>query len=74
MKKRPKPHVEIKTCDIDSSLAKKLAKKGSVIGVVAMGKITGPAKKILQENKIAWAENVTEQMFQETEAREQEES
>jgi RecB family endonuclease NucS len=73
MKKRAKPHVEIKTGKyIDSSVAKKLAEKGGVIGVVATGKITGPAKKILQDNQIAWAEYVTEKALKEKESGEQE--
>jgi hypothetical protein len=70
MKKRAKPHLEIKTGKyIDSTLAKELAKKG-VVAVVATGKITGPAKDILDKNKIAWAENVTEKMLQEKESAE----
>jgi hypothetical protein len=73
MKKRAKPHVEIKTGNyIDSSLARKLVEKGSVIGVVAKGRISAPAKKILEENKIAWAEKVTEKVLQEKESGEQE--
>jgi hypothetical protein len=72
MKRRAKPHVEIKTGKyIDSTLAKKLAKKG-VVAVVATKKITAPAKEIFEENKIAWAEFVTEKVLQEKESEERE--
>jgi hypothetical protein len=65
------PYVEVKTRKtIDSTLAKKLVDK-KIIGVVTTGTITKQAKELFDQNCIAWAENVTEKKFQETEAREE---
>lgn len=62
------PYVEVKARKyIDSTLAKILVEKG-VIGLITTGKISGPAKEILNANNIAWAENVSEKTFKETEA------
>ncbi len=55
-------HLEIKTRKlIDSTLAQKIVKKGTVWAVLTTGKITTPAKKMLDRNGIAWAENIPEQ-------------
>lgn len=64
-------YIEIKSQQcIFSGLAKDLVKKKNVIALVTTGKISAPAKKILDEAGIAWAENVTEKQFQEKEAQE----
>ncbi len=49
-----------KTKTIDSTLAKKLIAKQTVVGVVTTGKITQPAKRLFDEADIAWVENFPE--------------
>jgi RecB family endonuclease NucS len=68
------PYVEIKAgqSSICSGLAQKIIDKGGVIGLVAAGTITKPAKKLLDEAGIAWAEQVTEKQLKETEPQERE--
>ncbi|MGB7275867.1 MAG: hypothetical protein WBC69_21440 [Geitlerinemataceae cyanobacterium] len=53
-----------KTKAIDSTLAKKLIAKETVIGVVTTGKITQPAKNLLDAADIAWIENFPEAELQ----------
>jgi hypothetical protein len=61
------PYVEIKSRDyIDSTLARKLVEKG-VTGVITTGKISGPAKELLDKHDIVWKEYVSEKSFKETE-------
>ena len=66
------PYIEIKTRkQIDSTLAKKIINKGSVSAILTTGKITKPAKKLFNESEIAYAENVPENIFVESEAQEE---
>ena len=66
------PYIEIKTRkQIDSTLAKKIINKGSVSAILTTGKITKPAKKLFDESDIAYAENVPENIFVESEAQEE---
>ena len=60
-------YIEVKahtTKSIDSTLAKKIIAKEQVIGVVTTGKITKPAKKLLDTADIAWIENFPETEIQ----------
>ena len=66
------PYIEIKTRkQIDSTLAKKIINKGSVSAVLTTGIITKPAKKLFDEHDVAYAENVPERKFTESEAQEE---
>lgn len=65
-----KPHLEIKTRYIHAGLAKKIINKGSVIGVVTTNKISEPAKKLFDDEDIAWAENIPESEFMQSELEE----
>ncbi|MEB3885505.1 hypothetical protein [Lyngbya sp. CCY1209] len=66
------PFIEIKVRkQIDSTLAKKIINKDCVSAVLTTGKITGPAKDLFRENDIAYAENVPEKLFMESEAQEE---
>lgn len=66
------PYIEIKTRkQIDSTLAQKIVNKGYVSAVLTTGVITKPAKKLFDENDIAYAENVPENKFMESEAQEE---
>ncbi|MCU0541706.1 MAG: hypothetical protein MUE44_05880 [Oscillatoriaceae cyanobacterium Prado104] len=56
-------YVEIKTRYLDSGDAKQIIEKGTIIGIVTTGKISKPAKKLLDEANIAWAENVSREDF-----------
>jgi ATP:corrinoid adenosyltransferase len=56
-------YIEIKTRYVDSGDVKKIIAKKTVIGVVTTGKISKPAKKLLDEAGIAWAENVSKEDF-----------
>lgn len=56
-------YIEIKTRYVDSGDAKKIIYKRNIIGVVTTGKISKPAKKLLDEAGIAWAENVSKEDF-----------
>lgn len=62
------PYIEIKTRNlIDSSLVKKLIAKETISAILTTGKITKPAKELLDEYDIAWAENIPENEFMESE-------
>jgi hypothetical protein len=66
------PYIEIKTRkQIDSTLAQKIINKGGVSAVLTTGIITKPAKKLFDEHDIAYAENVPEKIFMESEAQEE---
>lgn len=65
------PYIEIKTRkQIDSNLAQKIINKRGVSAVLTTGVITKPAKKLFDDNDIAYAENVPENKFMESEAQE----
>ena len=60
------PHVEVKawkTKKIDSTKAKIIRDKGTVIGIVTTGRITKPAKKVFDAADIAWVENFPESLL-----------
>ena len=68
------PHVEIKawtTKKIDSTKAKQIRDKGTVIGVVSTGGITKPAKTVFDEADIAWVENFPESDLIDTQEQEE---
>jgi len=66
------PYIEIKTGEIlGLTLARKIVAKGEVSGVLTTGRITDQAKKLFDENDIAYAENVPEKEFMESEAQEE---
>ncbi|MEG4857847.1 hypothetical protein QUB75_09175 [Microcoleus sp. K1-B6] len=57
------PHIEIKawkTKKIDSTKAKEICQKGTVIGVITTGKNTQPAKAVFDKADVAWVENFPE--------------
>ncbi len=57
-------YIEIKPRKyIDAALAQQIIDKGAVIGVLTTGKISTPAKKLFAEANIAWAENIPEERF-----------
>jgi hypothetical protein len=56
-------HLEIKTRYIDAGDARSLIEKGTIAGLVTTAKISKPAKKLLDEAGIAWAENVSKEHF-----------
>ncbi|MGA1284200.1 MAG: hypothetical protein ACO34J_09105 [Prochlorothrix sp.] len=58
------PHIEIKTRYIDAGDAKAFIAKGSIIAVVTTGKISKPAKALLDQAQIAWAEQISRQDFE----------
>ncbi|WP_204103187.1 MULTISPECIES: hypothetical protein [Spirulina sp. CCY15215] len=45
---------------IDSTLARKLINKETIMGLIATGKITKPAKKLLDDSEIIWIEEFPE--------------
>lgn len=53
---------------VDSTLAKKLIQKETIIGVVTTGKITKPAKKLLDESGIVWVEEFSENNLKSSES------
>jgi|GEM_PF-3752960 len=57
------PHIEIKTRYVDTGDVKAMMQKGTIVGLVTAGKISKPAKKLLDEANIAWAEKVSRQDF-----------
>jgi hypothetical protein len=66
------PYIEIKTRKtIDSTLATKIINKGCVSAILTTGTITKPAKALFEEHDIAYAENVPEKKFTESEAQEE---
>ncbi|MEA5617579.1 hypothetical protein VB711_06965 [Cronbergia sp. UHCC 0137] len=48
----------------------KIISKGCVSGILTTGKISNNAKKLLDQAGIAWAENIEERQFLESEAEE----
>ncbi len=57
------PHIEIKAWKnkkIDSTKAKEICQKGTVIGVITTGGITKPAKVVFDKADVAWVENFPE--------------
>jgi hypothetical protein len=65
-------HIEIKTRQtIDSTLAQKIIDKGIVSAILTTGKITKPAQILFDEADIAWAQNIPESEFMESEAKEE---
>lgn len=68
------PYIEIKTRkEIGSALAQQMIDKGTIVGVLTTGRIYSPAKKLFDQAGIAWAENIPEKEFMESEASEAEE-
>jgi RecB family endonuclease NucS len=66
------PHIEIKARkNIYPGDARKIIKKGTVIGLLTTGKISDNAKKLLDDAGITWAENIPEKEFMESEAQEE---
>ena len=56
-------HIEIKAWTnkkIDSTKAKEICQKGTVIGVITTGGITKPAKVVFDKADVAWVENFPE--------------
>ena len=70
MNESEQPHIEIKGQRVTKGDAQKMIEKGSIIGVVCGGKITPPAKKLLDNANIAYAE-VPESEFMESEVEEE---
>lgn len=65
-------YIEIKSRkEIGSTLAQQMIDKGSIIAVVTTGIITKPAKKLFESAGIAYAENIPEKGFMESEAQEE---
>lgn len=67
------PHIEVKawkTKKIDSTKAKAIRDKGTVIGVVTTGGITKPAKDVFDAADIAWVENFPENLLSNNQGRE----
>ena len=57
-------YLEIKTRKyIDVTLAQQIIDKKTVIGILTTGKISMPAKKLLDQAGIAWAEHISEKQF-----------
>ncbi|MBE9187099.1 MAG: hypothetical protein WBA89_11490 [Microcoleus sp.] len=57
------PHIEIKAWKnkkIDSTKAKEICQKRTVIGVITTGGITKPAKVVFDKADVAWVENFPE--------------
>ncbi len=65
------PYIEVKSRKtIDSTLAKKIIKKGDAIAVLTTGHITKQAKEAFDRADIAWAEYIEETQFLASEAQE----
>ncbi|MFE1746496.1 hypothetical protein [Coleofasciculus sp. H7-2] len=65
-------HIEIKAKqNIYPGEAQKIIDKGTVIGVITTGTISASAKELFNNANIAWAENVPEKEFMESEAQEE---
>ncbi|WP_293332005.1 hypothetical protein [Microcoleus sp. CAWBG58] len=65
------PYIEVKTRKkIGLTLARKIVNKGNVSAVLTTGKITDRAKKMFNENDIAYAENIPDTEFMSCEAEE----
>ena len=56
-------YIEIKTRYFDAGDAKEIINKKTIIAVVCTEKISKPAKKLLDEAGIAWAENIKKEDF-----------
>jgi hypothetical protein len=55
-------YIEIKARTyIDATLAQSIIDKQTVIGLVCTGRISGPAKRLLDRAGIAWAEQIPEE-------------
>jgi hypothetical protein len=66
------PHIEIKTKEnIYPGEAQKIIDKQTVVAVITTGTISPNAKKLFDQAGIAWAENVPESEFRESEAKEE---
>lgn len=65
------PYIEIKTRDkIGLTIARKIVNKGGVSAVLTTGRITDKAKKFFDEHDVAYAENVPEEAFVESDVQE----
>ncbi len=65
------PYIEIKTKKtIYPGEAQKIINKGTVIALLTTGTISPNAKQLLDKAQIAWAENVPESEFMESESQE----
>lgn len=66
------PYIEIKARKmLYPGDARKIINKGTVIGLLTTGTISKNAKKLLDDAGIAWAENIPEKEFMESEAQEE---
>jgi len=66
------PHIEIKTKEnIYPGEAQKIIDKQTVVAVITTGTISQSAKELFDQAGIAWAENVPETEFMESEAKEE---
>ena len=60
-------YIEIKARQyVDATLAQSIVDKQCVIGVVCTGRISAPAKRVLERAGIAWAEDIPEAYFSKT--------
>ena len=66
------PHIEIKTKkNIYPGEAQTIIDKKTVVAVITTGTISPKAKDLFDQAGIAWAENVPESEFRESEAKEE---
>lgn len=66
-------HIEIKSKkNIYPGEAQKIIDKGTISGILTTGTISPNAKKLFDKANIAWAENIPEREFMESEAQEEE--
>ena len=65
-------YIEIKNhkASISKAIAQKIVNKGNVSGFLTTGKISAGAKELFDQAGIAWAENIPEKEFMESEAKE----
>ncbi len=57
-------YIEIKARKyVDATLAQSIVDKQCVIGVLCAGRISAPAKRVLDRAGIAWAEEIPEAYF-----------
>jgi hypothetical protein len=64
-------YIEIKTKkNIYPGEAQKIIEKGTVSGILTTGTISLKAKELFDKANIAWAENIPEREFMESEAKE----
>lgn len=65
------PYIEVKTRKkIGLTLARKIVQKGNISAVLTTGEITDKAKKLFDENDIAYAENIPDREFMSCESEE----